>query len=196
MKDKKQKYLSLIERARQNYEYKKHANFKWCDECKKAINLWTYWQGLGYEIDTQKIRILLVGQDWGNTVFDSGKTLENISKINLLSPNEYEKRQYLDGLKPFVTDKNLVELFASIGYPNIDKKRYSDLFFTNISLGYRTINTSAHITKAEISTDKEIFKELVEILEPKYIIAEWVVQIEKRAIKAIKLALSYKKKIG
>ena len=54
MKDKKQKYLSLIERARQNYEYKKHANFKWCDECKKAINLWTYWQGLGYEIDTQK----------------------------------------------------------------------------------------------------------------------------------------------
>ncbi|WP_086304888.1 hypothetical protein [Campylobacter devanensis] len=91
MRDKKQKYLSLIERARQNYEYKKHANFKWCDECKKAINLWTYWQGLGYEIDTQKIRILLVGQDWGNTDFDSGKTLENISKINLLSPNEYEK---------------------------------------------------------------------------------------------------------
>ena len=171
MRDKKQKYLSLIERARQNYEYKKHANFKWCDECKKAINLWTYWQGLGYEIDTQKIRILLVGQDWGNTDFDSGKTLENISKINSLSPNEYEKIQYLDGLKPFVTDKNLVELFASIGYPNIDKKRYSDLFFTNISLGYRKINTSAHITKAEISTDKEIFKELVEILEPEYIIA-------------------------
>ena len=122
MKDKKQKYLSLIERARQNYEYKKHANFKWCDECKKAINLWTYWQGLGYEIDTPKIRILLVGQDWGNTDFDSGKTLENISKINSLSPNEYEKIQYLDGLKPFVTDKNLVELFTSIGYPNIDKK--------------------------------------------------------------------------
>ena len=158
MKDKKQKYLSLIERARQNYEYKKHANFKWCDECKKAINLWTY-------------SILLVGQDWSNTDFDGGKTLENISKINLLSPNEYEKIQYLDGLKPFVTDKNLVELFASIGYPNIDKKRYSDLFFTNISLGYRKINTSAHITKAEISTDKEIFKELVEILEPEYIIA-------------------------
>lgn len=158
MRDKKQKYLSLIERARQNYEYKKHANFKWCDECKKAINLWTY-------------SILLVGQDWSNTDFDGGKTLENISKINLLSPNEYEKIQYLDGLKPFVTDKNLVELFASIGYPNIDKKRYSDLFFTNISLGYRKINTSAHITKAEISTDKEIFKELVEILEPEYIIA-------------------------
>ncbi|WP_141080621.1 hypothetical protein [Campylobacter lanienae] len=171
MKDKKQKYLSLIERARQNYEYEKHENFKWCDECKKAINLWTYWQGLGYEIDTPKIRILLVAQDWGNTDFDGGKTLENISKINLLSPNEYEKRQYLDDLKPFVTDKNLVELFTSIGYPNIDKKRYSDLFFTNISLGYRTINTSAHITKAEISTDKEIFKELVEILEPEYIIA-------------------------
>ena len=70
-----------------------------------------------------------MGQDWGNTDFDGGKTLENISKINLLSPNEYEKIQYLDGLKPFVTDKNLVELFASIGYPNIDKKRYSDLFF-------------------------------------------------------------------
>lgn len=70
-----------------------------------------------------------MGQDWGNTDFDSEKTLENISKINLLSPNEYEKIQYLDGLKPFVTDKNLVELFASIGYPNIDKKRYSDLFF-------------------------------------------------------------------
>ena len=97
MRDKKQKYLSLIERARQNYEYKKHANFKWCDECKKAINLWTYWQGLGYEIDTPKIRILLVGQDWGNTDFDGRKTLENISKINLLSPNEYETRQYLDG---------------------------------------------------------------------------------------------------
>ncbi len=36
MRDKKQKYLSLIERARQNYEYKKHANFNWCDECKKS----------------------------------------------------------------------------------------------------------------------------------------------------------------
>ena len=75
---------------------------------------------------------------------------------NNRKPNEYEKIQYLDGLKPFVTDKNLVELFTSIGYPNIDKRRYSDLFFTNISLGYRTINTSARITKAEISTDKEI----------------------------------------
>ena len=31
--------------------------------CDREINLWTYWQGLGYAEKTPKIKYLLVGQD-------------------------------------------------------------------------------------------------------------------------------------
>ena len=170
MNQKAEKYLELIAKAKNAYSDEKE-KFKWCDECKKAINLWTYWQGLGYEINAPKIKILLVGQDWGNANDDNASIAKTIMDINALKPSEYEKIQYLCKEEKFSpTDKHLIELFNSIGYANIDKKRYSDLFFTNICLGYRKINTSAHIDKSEVAIDEKLFKELCDILEPSYII--------------------------
>lgn len=81
MKQKAKQYLELINKAKNAYS-DEMGNFKWCDECKKAINLWAYWQGLDYEINTPKVKILLVGQNWGNADDFGASTLRTIRDIN------------------------------------------------------------------------------------------------------------------
>lgn len=98
------------------------------------------------------------------------ETVKNIRKLN----QGITDTQYLDNcdltLREVTTDKNLVELFKSIGYPQIDKKRYSDLFFCNFSLGYRTGSQSGGMTGRVMNKDAPYIKKLIEIIKPEKIL--------------------------
>jgi hypothetical protein len=64
------------------------------------------------------------------------------------------------------TDVNLISLFNSIGYADIDVIRYPDLFFTNFNLGYRTAQSSSGMTSKLMDMDAQYNKELIDILKP------------------------------
>lgn len=130
----------------------------------REINLWTYWQGLGYAEKTPKIKYLLVGQDWGN-IFGEDKIVERITAINAGNKN----LPYFDSTKS-VTNKNLMELFKVLGYEDI-LTRNDDLFFTNFCLGYLFSGSDdSKMTKKKMFHDAKLFKELCEILEPENIL--------------------------
>lgn len=173
--EKNRRYKKLIKTVADDYTKHPRENdkikLKWCEDCKE-INLWTYWQGLGYPRVVPKIDILLVGQDWGNP-FTGDMSAENVKKLNTMDRHDYDKLMYLDvpDEKRFATDKNLIDLFAHIGYPDIDKKRYPELFFTNFCLGYiYEGKQSGDMTTSIMEKDSDYFKELCNILQPKVII--------------------------
>ena len=174
--DKAEQYRKLVEDSQKSYRDNpdEHKNNKIelaaldTDICKE-INLYTYWQGLGYEQKTPHIKYLLVGQDWGNPFLGRDDFIDRVIAIN----NGHEEPYYEKAV--FDTDDNLVELFKvlkdSEGKPdNIDTKRYDDLFFTNFCLGYRKGKESGGMAKELIKKDAEFFKRLVEILEPENIL--------------------------
>lgn len=131
------------------------------------INLYTYWQGLGYAEKTPKIKYLLVAQDWGNPFLESNKLfMERIKKIN----DGDKTTSYFGDDKIYITDKNLIELFKVLGYENIKDKRYDELFFTNFCLGYRIGKQNGGMTKEIMMNYSEEFKRLCEILEPENIL--------------------------
>lgn len=178
-KNKKQLYIELIADVKKDYENNKQAHknknieMDWYNECKE-INLWTYWQGLGYAEKAPDIEIMLVGQDWGNPFINPSQTVQNAIEINKLSMEHYEQIQYLDGIdmnrRDAITDANLVTLFNEIGFKDIDKNRYSQLFFTNFVLGYRNGSASGNMTWQLMKQDAGFFVRLYEILQPKKII--------------------------
>ena len=59
-------------------------------------------------------------------------------------------------------DANLIQYFSWIGKPEIDKRRYSDLFFCNCNLGYRKDTYSGNMTRKILANDLlEIKKMLI-----------------------------------
>jgi len=179
MENKSNRYKKLIEWVKDEYTKRNDKNseypLNWYSECKE-INLWTYWQGLGYAENTPNIDILLVGQDWGNPYIDkTPDTIKNIKRINEEGLPASKAVKYLFGVdmgrRDEQTDKNLITLFKSIGYEDIENIRYEKLFFTNYSLGYRKKGSmSGGMTVSRLLKDKEFFIELVNILQPKVII--------------------------
>lgn len=161
--DKKDEYDKLIMDVKASYQkFPEDKNSDgvymiWCDDCQE-INLWTYWQGQGC-FDP---KIMLVGQDWG-----CANDPQSISNIKAM--NRGEEGGYFSG-KVFDTDINLNRLFESIGYHDIINNRYQDLFFTNLSLGYRSKGTSGNLKDTWLKHDYEFFARLVSILEPEIII--------------------------
>lgn len=128
------------------------------------INLYTYWQGLGYAEKTPKIKYLLVAQDWGS-IFGEDKIVERITAINV----ENKNLPYFDSTDS-TTNKNLMELFKILGYEDI-VTRHDDLFFTNFCLGYLFSGSDdSAMTVKKMFHDAELFKELCEILEPENIL--------------------------
>ena len=165
-------YESLVQDAREFY--RKHDGSSFLvplDEtfgvCKE-INLYTYWQGRGYAEATPEIKYLLVGQDWGNP-YSVPKTFQDrISQIISGKDLPYisDEKKMDSG---FQTDKNLIELFRHLGY-EIAQQRYDELFFTNFCLGYRRKENSRGMKKELMNKDRERFRELCTILQPKNIL--------------------------
>jgi len=164
--DKKEEYNKLIQDVKASYKESpsdcnsKGVNLIWCDDCEE-INLWTYWQGRG----NLTPMILLVGQDWG-CPYDSANevVVKNIKEINAGNASNYCIGNISD------TDRNLGVLFESIGYHDIINNKYSDLFFTNLSLGYRCKGTSGNLKDTWLKRDYKHFERLISILEPKIVI--------------------------
>ena len=129
------------------------------------INMYTYWQGLGYAEKTPKIKYLLVAQDWGNLNLSQ----DFIDKIKKWNDGD---RSPLYSAKPMGngTDGNLFELFEILGYDL--SRRCDELFFTNFCLGYRSADAKAvgGMTKELMMKDAKEFKRLCEILEPENIL--------------------------
>ena len=132
------------------------------------VNLWTYWQGFGYAEKMPHIKYLLVGQDWGNPFLDDNEAFVK----RIIAMNNGDKNiTYIDrNDKIYITDEHLIELFETLGYKDIDNKRYDDLFFTNFCLGYRSSKQSGSMTKEIMFNDADKFKKLCEILEPENIL--------------------------
>lgn len=139
------------------------------------INLYTYWQGVGYEENTPAIKYLLVGQDWGNPFNVASPFFERILRIT----NGETNVRYLlgkDDPDAFETDRNLTELFKVLGYgakrevTNITVFRYPELFFTNFCLGYRSGKDSSGMTVTQMMKDSEYFLRLCAILQPENIL--------------------------
>jgi DNA polymerase len=172
--EKKVQFQKLVDKFKQ-YEFKNEKNGKeaelinpyhieetdfsfnsLCNEGEiEVLNPWNWWYG---NLDAE---ILLIGQDWG--AIDSPNGLKKLFKDH----------------KPSKTDKNLMEFLGFLGY-TIDepffqlnnKKTCHKLFFTNAILGIRKGNqdTGSINIKAYKATSA-LLSELIQIIDPKYIIA-------------------------
>ena len=131
-----------------------------CDE----INLWGYWQGGESHLDAD---ILLVGQDWGN--YNDTKCKELLQRIK---QKNNDSRYCLDYMQKNEnsTDKNLCELFKSIG-ENV-RKDNPRVFFTNYVLCYRAGNSSISggFKQKWGNNCSPFFERLVRIIKPNVII--------------------------
>lgn len=163
--EKEHRYSDLVSRASKSYPPRnpeddtKELRLYWCDDCEE-INLWTYWQGRKH-LDA---KIMVVGQDWGSPWDKASQaTMTEIRKANQNQPYAYLHHN------PSLTDANLTRLFAAIGYEDISVP-CTDLFFTNLVLGYRNRGLSNGYKKTWAEHDKGYFKELANIIEPKVIL--------------------------
>lgn len=131
------------------------------------INIYTYWQGLGYAQRTPKIKILFVAQDCGSLFDDSDATKNGLSRLKKMNRGD-RNVPYIDAnCNSSTTDENLFKLFKILGYDL--NRRYDELFFTNFCLGYRR-ESSVGMTKDWMLRDADLFKKLCEILEPENIL--------------------------
>lgn len=169
-------YASLVSDVSKLWVPIANPQMSWYEKCQQ-INLWTYWQGIGLE----KVDILVVGQDWGKPFWEGTKGKKKLKQIdsNIANINAGRKDTlYLSpGItSPWATDRNLKDLISKIEgengvlYPDIDKDRYDNLFFTNFCLGYRLQKESGGMTQNIMMNDSEYFRRLVACLNPKIII--------------------------
>ncbi len=176
--DEVRMYEELIDVVKQDYRMNPRKNadihLGWCDTDDKLcqeINLWTYWQGWKYAERQSEISFLVLGQDWGcpNGNMDGG-AIENIKLMNAGIDVMYLHKRNLNS-REAQTDKNLISLFAEIGYKDIDAIRYPDLFFANFNLGYRTSGSiSGGMTDDLMDADAKYIRKLIDILKPQNIL--------------------------
>ena len=144
-------YRHLVDK-RKKYEYKDSeiVNPSELDiPYDEHLNAWAYWHG------NLKADILLIGQDFGGYDY----YLNNNGKDDPKNP----------------TNLNLSSLFRELGIelgtsdkPNLDTK----LYFTNAVLGAKRGGMAAPIKKAWYAdTAKKFIKPLIQLIEPKIIIA-------------------------
>ncbi|WP_026664496.1 hypothetical protein [Butyrivibrio sp. FC2001] len=130
------------------------------------INLWTYWQGHQLkDLGTKRVDVLLVGQDWGN-LDNNPEVRKSIEDIQAGKKNSFYY------VKDNPTDKMLIKLFQVFGddIKIMTPDPGMRLFFTNYSLGYREGHQTGDMTKGLMKKDKELFEDLVLVLNPRIII--------------------------
>ena len=164
-KTKRERYYDLVSKVKASYhqyspdEQDDRLKLYWCNDCHE-INLWTYWQGRN-NLDAE---IMLVGQDWGSPWDDAAQgTMEQIKLAELGEPYDYLQNN------PSKTDEHLISLFQEIGIFDVSKP-CDKLFFTNLVLGYRSKGLSGGYSAKWAEHDKDFFRELVGIIEPKIVL--------------------------
>ncbi|WP_165060734.1 hypothetical protein [Adlercreutzia sp. ZJ154] len=134
---------------------------------REEINLWTYWQGVG----VTHPKLMVVGQDWG-CMKGQNQTIKCIEAIacDNSTDTQYLDNRHLNDNRDFTTDNNLIKIFKDLGR-DIEHKRYSDLFFTNLCLGYRQDATSGYFKQKWMTEDAEkYFPALVKLMQPEAIV--------------------------
>ena len=184
---KQEQYQALIADVKAYYTAQGDAHknepvyLTWYGDCDE-INLWTYWQGRG-NLDA---KIMLVGQDWGSPEDVDEQYAAQFSEINDGKRASY----WLDGKSD--TDKNLTELFHSLGYDiSSGKPCHPDLFFTNFVLGYRNKGFSGSFQTRWLKENQEFFFRLANIIEPNVIIC-----LGCSAFRGVMMAYGQKVRIG
>lgn len=183
--NKKEAYAQLVQAVQEDYRQRTHED----DEKKgrpyvaacayegKQINLWSYWQG---SLDA---KILILGQDWGNYNPDN-RELDCIMQENFRKMDAGEDARYFDNVPDkiiSVTDGNLIELVKSLDASyDIRNRKYKDLFFSNLCLGYRNEGYSGGFRRKWLTEDVkylvgydengEHIHGLLEIIKPEIVI--------------------------
>ena len=137
-------------------------------------NLWTYWQGRG----VRQPKIMVVGQDWGSVeqskkYFKYIKTHPEAKVVSYVQVKEVNPKMKK---REFTTDSELQKFFEEyLDYPEICSCPYEELYFTNLIPGFRNDTSS---TGKSADVQKEItedvlndFKQLLEILQPEFVIS-------------------------
>jgi len=152
--DKKEKY-SLLVKDFKKYTFKDQSliNPFSVHGAPNELNPWAVWHG---NLDA---KILFIGQDFSNEFY-----------LNELINNNWEKE------KNSITNKHLNELFKlilvdDIGMPT-EVEKALPLYFTNAVLGIKKGTMQEPIKPSQYKeTAKEYLGKLINIVEPKYIIA-------------------------
>ena len=179
MTDKRKQYEELIRDVRDFYQSRpnpeRNIYLRWCDDCRKHINLWSYWQG------SLNARIMVVGQDWGCP--EESAVLNNIKAINEETESEYHVDQ------DSITDRNLCTLLDSIGFP---AENYNpELFFTNLALGYRNKGLTGGFQQSWLRECEPFLRRLVDIVDPEVIIC-----LGRNAFVSVTRAMGKKVRVG
>lgn len=183
--NKKEAYAQLVQAVQEDYRQRTHED----DEEKgrpyvaacayegKQINLWSYWQG---SLDA---KILILGQDWGNFEPDN-RELDRIMQENFIKMDAGEDARYFDNVPDKIisaTDRNLIELVKLLDASyDIRNRKYKDLFFSNLCLGYRNEGYSGGFRRKWLTEDVkylvgydengEHIHGLLEIIKPEIVI--------------------------
>ena len=156
--------VQSVKRCSQCHGLKGNVTLQGCDFCEE-INLWSYWEG---GRDRLSATVLLVGQDWGDCYSD-----DHIRPFIDAQKSGTSSSHYMDN-NLSITDRNLAELFESIGYDilqDMNGTRSSrELFFTNFVLCYRSKGLSGGFRNAWLRNCSDYFRRLVSIIEPKVIL--------------------------
>ena len=175
-----EKYKKLINTAKEYYEGHSPElcnlrtgdtifDLEWCPQLTDEINFWTYWHGRG-NLDTTEI--LLVGQDFG--AYRTGNVISPMLAECIGLDKEAATERYVAEIrkdKQNKTDQNLIELFSELG-EDYNAGIYNEkLFFTNLCLGYRSVEKiSGGDVCSQMKHDSIYLKALVDILRPKVVI--------------------------
>ena len=147
-KQKSEAYKKLVHTMQEKYpkydkstsnDYELYAPYVNGEMICREINLYTYWQGLGYAENTPKIKYLFVAQDFGSLFpmeddIDEG-FIDFLNRIKQINEGCKNVPYFVDENNNSLTDENLIKLFSKLGYDII--KRNPNLFFTNFCLGHR-----------------------------------------------------------
>ena len=136
-------------------------------------SLWTYWQGRG----VRNPKIMVVGQDWGS-IEQSEKYYEYIKKhpdAKVVSYEQIREENPELAKSEFTTDKELQRFFEDyLGYSQICKNHYDDIYFTNLIPGYRdgkhSTGSSDEVQKGVTPRVLEDIKNILKTLKPEFII--------------------------
>lgn len=168
------RYRRLVDRARRHYRTAgetfacrgKELKLTWPDFIPSGeINLWTYWQGqLAFDEDgSSRVKIMLVGKDFGAVEKDSNVVVDACRKAN----GERLPWNLVETKGVSATDERLCQLFRQIDdrYDLVDEQ-YPELFFTNFIPAYREEGLSGGDFTKCFAGARDFFSDLVEILEP------------------------------
>lgn len=159
-------YAKLIDRVREKYiQISNGDKIGWHNLKEKKnvqLNLWNYWQGMNFD----NVKLMVLGYDWG-CVNDSNQEMnECIRKIEIMMKKTRDNHVEYYSCRNKKIDHNIEWLFLKCFNRKIRKQHYSDVYFSNLCLGYRNEATSLLSKETVISDVKDFMLDTLKIINP------------------------------